>query len=290
MILQRPDIFISATTADLGRARQAVKEALLTLGMHPIEQTNFPPDHWTIKEMLRGKIARCDSVIHLVGNVYGAEPKERTEWESRRSYTQLEYDVARELGKPLYTFVAGGDFPGDGPHDEDEDKRRLQAAHREAVMGSDQARYTFSGIEDLEKQVRGLQTHLEKIRQTLKRDRRHFAWMGGAAIVLLLIIGGLVIALPKKIKPDHDYVIDGQGMAPLFLKAEDFSSLVETRSAMNPPAGRLINGTPVRILDRKQAEGPGGGMPTDWIEIEVLGGPDKGKRAWTYANRVKQIQ
>ena len=290
MDIRRPDIFISATTADLGPARQVVKEALLLLGMHPVEQTNFPPDHRTIKAMLRDTIARCDAVVHLAGKVYGAEPRERAADVPRRSYTQLEYDVARELGKPLYVFVTGNDFPCDSLPAEDEEKRRLQATHRDAVLGSDHARYSFSGIEDLQKQIRGLQTHLEKLRMTLKRDRRHFAWMAGTTLVLLVIIGALVIALPGKIKPGHDYVIEGSGLAPLFLQPEDFKTMVETRSVMNPPAGRLMNGTPVRILDRKLLENLEQNLPAEWLHIEVLGGPDKGKRAWTFANRVKQIQ
>jgi hypothetical protein len=40
----RKHVFISATSADLGSYRQVVKDALLTLGAHPIEERNFPTD------------------------------------------------------------------------------------------------------------------------------------------------------------------------------------------------------------------------------------------------------
>ena len=61
--------------------------------------------------MLRGKIAACDAVIHLAGECYGAEPVHREPAAPRRSYTQMEYDLARELGKPLYVFLCGQGFP-----------------------------------------------------------------------------------------------------------------------------------------------------------------------------------
>ena len=59
----RPEIFVSATSQDLRTCRQLIKEALLTLGCVPVEQTNFPPDARTVREMLRVKIAACDAVI-----------------------------------------------------------------------------------------------------------------------------------------------------------------------------------------------------------------------------------
>ena len=35
-------VFISATSGDLSSVRQLVKEALLSMDCHPVEQTNFP--------------------------------------------------------------------------------------------------------------------------------------------------------------------------------------------------------------------------------------------------------
>ncbi len=103
----RPEIFISAASGDLRSCRQLIKEALLTLGCVPVEQTNFPPDAATVREMLRTKISACHAVVHLAGEVYGAEPQERKPDDPRRSYTQLEYDIGRELKKPVYVFVCG---------------------------------------------------------------------------------------------------------------------------------------------------------------------------------------
>src|SRR5437764_14781407 len=85
-------VFISATSKDLGTVRELVKQALLTMGCMPIEQTNFPPDYRSVREMIEEKIAACQAVIHIVGIRYGAEPDPSTlpEGVARRSYTQPE--------------------------------------------------------------------------------------------------------------------------------------------------------------------------------------------------------
>ena len=134
----RPEIFISATSKDLQSCRQLVRDALLTLGCVPVTQDHFAPDARTVREMLRARIAVCDGVIHLAGECYGAEPFERDPAEPRRSYTQMEYDIARELRKPVYTFICAEDFPYDAHEPEPPELRALQDAHRAALQSRDE--------------------------------------------------------------------------------------------------------------------------------------------------------
>ena len=124
---QRPEIFISAASKDLKSYRQLVRDALLNLGCVPIVQEHFPPGAGEVRAMLRERIAGCHAFLHLVGECYGFEPQERDPKELRRSYTQMEYDTARELKKPLYTFVCVPDFPYDAHEPEAEELRALQA-------------------------------------------------------------------------------------------------------------------------------------------------------------------
>ena len=88
-----------------------VKQGLLTMGCFPIEQTNFEPDYRTVRQMLETRIAQCDAVIHIVGVRYGAEPDPASvpEGHTRRSYTQMEAEIARKLGKKLYVFLCPED-------------------------------------------------------------------------------------------------------------------------------------------------------------------------------------
>ena len=97
---EHAEVFISGTTRDLGSYRREIKEALLilTLKIFPIEESNFELTYGPLLAMLRDLIGRCD-VIHLAGFYYGAEPPQRPPGQRRRSYTQIEYDVARELKK-----------------------------------------------------------------------------------------------------------------------------------------------------------------------------------------------
>ena len=138
MSTEHPPVFISASSADLASVRLAVKGALLTLGYFPVEQAHFGPEPRTLVELLRKKIAGAAAVVHVVGECYGAEPTLDDASSTRRSYTQLEYEYAVELKKPLYIFVCGDGFPYDVHTPEDDEKRRLQDSHRQRVLGSGQ--------------------------------------------------------------------------------------------------------------------------------------------------------
>jgi hypothetical protein len=84
----RAEVFISASTRELGSYCEEVKNALLTFGIFPIEQTNFRLAYGSLITKLRSLIARCDAVLHLAGFYYGAEPSQRPFAEPRRSYTK----------------------------------------------------------------------------------------------------------------------------------------------------------------------------------------------------------
>jgi hypothetical protein len=71
----RAEVFISATTRELRSYREEVKNALLTLGIFPIEQTNFRLAHGPLTAELRSLIAPCDAIIHLAGFYYGRNPR-----------------------------------------------------------------------------------------------------------------------------------------------------------------------------------------------------------------------
>src|SRR5690348_15658440 len=126
-----PRVFISATSKDLGSVREEVKQALLTMDCMPVEQSNFPPDYRSVKDMIEHKIALCDAVIHIVGQRYGAEPDRATLPQNvpRRSYTQMEADVARQQGKKLYLFVCQQGFPYDKAPTEKGELRALQRVY-----------------------------------------------------------------------------------------------------------------------------------------------------------------
>ena len=72
---ERPNVFISATSADLGSYRRAVRDILLERGVHPIAQDDFECDYQELLDILRQKIDACDAVICLLGFAYGRSRK-----------------------------------------------------------------------------------------------------------------------------------------------------------------------------------------------------------------------
>jgi tetratricopeptide (TPR) repeat protein len=188
-----PQVFVSATSGDLSTVRAAIKEALLTLGCHPVEQTNFPPDYRSVREMLRDKIADCQAVIHVVGMRYGAEPDpaQLPPGTPRRSYTQMEYDLAVELDRKVYTFICPSDFPYDpGASGEDEEKRRLQEEHRQRLQSGERIYTPVADRQTLATRVRELKVELQTLREEFDRHKvRMFAAAAAVAAALLAIVG-----------------------------------------------------------------------------------------------------
>ena len=200
-------VFISATSKDLGTVRELVEEALLTMDCMPIEQTNFPPDYRSVREMIEEKVAGCEAVIHIVGIRYGAEPDPSTlpEGAARRSYTQMEADIARKLEKKLYLFVCSEDFPYDQATAESEELQGLQRAYRAEIAKGEILRTEVKDREELGRKVRELQFELEKLKSEIGRNQRRVVV---SLVVLLLLLGGIgagIWRLPGVVKKEVGY-------------------------------------------------------------------------------------
>jgi len=154
----RPTAFVSATSRDLRSYREQARQALLTGGVFPVVQEHFPPDYRSLVDFLRTQIERCDLVVCLVGLAYGAAPA--GESERPRSYTQLEYDVACELKKPVYVFVADEGCldqpPADGAL-----QLELQARHRLDLLERHKCT-PFQSADELRLRIMEMLVHLER--------------------------------------------------------------------------------------------------------------------------------
>jgi len=127
-----PKVFISATSRDLRSYRLALRDALLTGGeVLPVIQEHFPPGYGAVRELLSREIGACEAVICLVGEAFGMAPQDRPE----RSYTQLEYDLARELQRRYYVFITADGWQPDEPPENSADQEDGSAgiAPRSAV-------------------------------------------------------------------------------------------------------------------------------------------------------------
>ena len=150
-------VFLSAASLDLKSFR---RDAAETLNQHaarickhgPLEvvcQEDFPPDYQTVWEILRQRILECDAVICLVGYAYGREPRNVPPGFRRCSYTQMEFDIARALGKPVFLFRADDPSALDRHELEPEELRNLQEQYRDELRQLDQVRESFRTREEL---------------------------------------------------------------------------------------------------------------------------------------------
>jgi tetratricopeptide (TPR) repeat protein len=172
-------VFISAVTRELGSVRKLVKKGLEDNDYHAVEQDNFPPDYRDLKDKLRERINSCDAVVHIPGHCYGAEPEQRPADAPRRSYTQLEYDTAVELGKPVYVFLTGADFPAD-PHElEPPELQELQKAHRQRLTSTGQDYNPTDSPQHLDQKIRSLQLKVGRLTDELQQVDQKVAVHGG---------------------------------------------------------------------------------------------------------------
>jgi nucleoside 2-deoxyribosyltransferase len=97
---KRLQVFVSSTYTDLIDERQAAVEAILSHGHIPAGMELFTSGDESQMEVIKQWIEDSDVYLLILGGRYGSiEPN------SGKSYTQLEYEYAIELGKPYFACV-----------------------------------------------------------------------------------------------------------------------------------------------------------------------------------------
>lgn len=92
-------VFVSSTFEDLQEERKEVMQALLELDCMPAGMELFPAsndDQWTL---IKRVIDTCDYYILIIGGRYGSTNDKGI------SYTQMEFEYAIQMGKPVISFL-----------------------------------------------------------------------------------------------------------------------------------------------------------------------------------------
>jgi hypothetical protein len=92
-------VFVSSTYEDLREERAEVQKALLMLDFFPVGMELFPSADDETWEFIKRQIAESDYYIVIVAGKYGSPSTDGT------SFTEKEYDYAREIGKPVIAFL-----------------------------------------------------------------------------------------------------------------------------------------------------------------------------------------
>lgn len=113
--MSRPRLFVSAVSSELRTVRQRVAASVRTLGFDPVSQDDFPTGHGELRQWLREQIDTCEGVIQIIGQGYGAEPREVDADYGRVSYTQFELLYASRQRKKTWLVIAGEQVQRDTP-------------------------------------------------------------------------------------------------------------------------------------------------------------------------------
>ena len=128
-------VFISSTTSGLGSYRQFASDFLKEwYNVDPIWEGCFTADQESAMIYLGDLITSCDRVICLVGPYCGSCPSDQPP-DQRRSYTQIEYDIANRSGLPVH-ILDGRQCQLD-PAPQSQDELQLQEEFWEEIERQD---------------------------------------------------------------------------------------------------------------------------------------------------------
>jgi hypothetical protein len=141
-------VFLSSTYRDLAEHRVAVIAAINALDSYKcVCMEDFGARDARAASACFDKVAEADLFLGLVGHVYGAmDPG------SKKSFTELEIEAARKLGKPRLMFLAREDAPLPINLVENDESRKKQVQLRQRIS-AERVRDTFGTPADLVERV-----------------------------------------------------------------------------------------------------------------------------------------
>lgn len=124
-------VFLSSTSLDLAEHRRAVKEGLDRIGERVLRMETFGarPDEPTRASL--SEVGECDLFVGIYAYRYGFVPPN-----THASVTELEYERAIELEKPVFGFVVDEDFDWKPSFIEGEPGRARLAALKQRLSAS----------------------------------------------------------------------------------------------------------------------------------------------------------
>jgi hypothetical protein len=107
----RRSVFISATTEGFGEWRDIITDILLQQDIDPLVQNYLSPELEHCRLEIEREISRATGVICLVGPYYGSPMgTPRADGRARVSYTQHEWCLAKDYGKPTCVYLVEDSF------------------------------------------------------------------------------------------------------------------------------------------------------------------------------------
>src|SRR6266550_4053308 len=99
MDIKKFQIFVSSTYSDLANVRRNLMEAIQRLNHFPVGMEQFSADDDEQWQIIRETLEQTDYYICIIGHRYGSLTSDG------RSFTEKEWDLAKDLGVPIMTFI-----------------------------------------------------------------------------------------------------------------------------------------------------------------------------------------
>ena len=103
--MKKFSIFISSTLEDLTKERQQAMNAIVSAGHFPVAMESFTAGDELPLEHIMKYMDDIDILLLILGGRYGSVEKK-----TRKSFTQLEYEYAKMLKKPIVPLVLQDDY------------------------------------------------------------------------------------------------------------------------------------------------------------------------------------
>ena len=100
-------VFVSSTYEDLQEERKAVSQTLLEFGCIPAGMELFPASNKKSWDIIKKVIDDSDYYLLIIGCRYGSTRNIR---KKVLSYTEMEYNYAQKIHKPIIAFISSNDI------------------------------------------------------------------------------------------------------------------------------------------------------------------------------------
>jgi len=134
-------IFVSSTYTDLIDAREKVFETVLKLYHFPIGMEMFSADDDEQWEVIKDTIDSSDYYVVIIGHRYGSVTEEGL------SYTEKEYDYAKDQNIPILAFIRNRDV-ATKPHERDDNHNNFEKLNKFIEKASESKMCDFWKNED----------------------------------------------------------------------------------------------------------------------------------------------
>jgi hypothetical protein len=152
-------VTVSSTFTDLQGHRAALVKAISEHGMHPVAMEHDPAKAMDVIDSSLQMVRHGSAYVGIISKKYGQTPECATRNPDSLSITELEFNEAMRLGRPILLFIMGEHLVLEGDIERNAKKKKKLKAFTERAkkMNADSAVHriyaTFNSLEDFKDKI-----------------------------------------------------------------------------------------------------------------------------------------